>query len=117
MTLRTSSFLLIPFLQACATATGSFMPLGSNHPASPQAAELAIPDPSACLNGDGGDGLSIDPSAAPPDDPLATAPIGAFACPMHHEVSSDSPGTCPKYGMKLVPRESIEQREEHVHDH
>jgi hypothetical protein len=26
-----------------------------------------------------------------------------YTCPMHHEVRSDTPGTCPKCGMKLVP--------------
>ena len=26
-----------------------------------------------------------------------------FTCPMHAEVKSDKPGTCPKCGMKLVP--------------
>lgn len=27
----------------------------------------------------------------------------AFSCPMHPEVTSDEPGTCPKCGMKLEP--------------
>lgn len=27
-----------------------------------------------------------------------------FTCPMHPEVQSDQPGTCPKCGMKLVER-------------
>ena len=30
-------------------------------------------------------------------------PASFYACPMHPEVTSTSPGTCPKCGMKLVP--------------
>ena len=30
-------------------------------------------------------------------------PASSYACPMHPEVTSTSPGTCPKCGMKLVP--------------
>jgi Ni,Fe-hydrogenase III large subunit len=29
-----------------------------------------------------------------------------YACPMHPEVASDEPGSCPRCGMDLVPRES-----------
>lgn len=28
-----------------------------------------------------------------------------FTCPMHPEVQSDQPGTCPKCGMKLVEKD------------
>jgi hypothetical protein len=29
---------------------------------------------------------------------------GAYTCPMHPEVTSDKPGSCPKCGMKLVEK-------------
>jgi FtsP/CotA-like multicopper oxidase with cupredoxin domain len=34
---------------------------------------------------------------------LPPGPTAAYACPMHEEVISDTPGRCPKCGMKLVP--------------
>jgi hypothetical protein len=42
---------------------------------------------------------------APPADPKA-----AYACPMHPEVTSDSPGECPKCGMDLQPRRQPEDK-------
>src|ERR671921_878444 len=32
-----------------------------------------------------------------------TQPASSYVCPMHPEVMSSEPGTCPKCGMKLVP--------------
>ena len=34
------------------------------------------------------------------------APATSYACPMHPEVSSSEPGTCPKCGMQLLPARS-----------
>jgi len=33
------------------------------------------------------------------------ANVHEYFCPMHHEVIQAGPGTCPKCGMKLVPKE------------
>ena len=49
--------------------------------------------------------------AAPPDKTLAfvaemnlgESANGPYVCPMHPEVVSDDPGSCPKCGMKLLP--------------
>ncbi len=114
---RSLFLFLIPFLlSACATATGSFQPLGSNHPANPQAPEVPITDPSAFLRMEGDEASAKDHSSMSPDK-TTPASTGAYVCPMHAEISSDQPGSCPKCGMKLVPRESTEPKpEEHPHD-
>src|SRR6267143_5471719 len=39
-----------------------------------------------------------------------------YTCPMHPEIRSASPGTCPKCGMKLVPIAKIERGMDH-HEH
>jgi hypothetical protein len=48
----------------------------------------------------------IDPNKPPPapgtDLALATAPDGAYVCPMDKDVRSDAPGVCPRCGMTLV---------------
>jgi FtsP/CotA-like multicopper oxidase with cupredoxin domain len=45
------------------------------------------------------------------------APASSYACPMHPEVTSSGPGTCPKCGMKLVPAAAPPPpKQEAVHD-
>ena len=43
----------------------------------------------------------IASASAAPSTSAAPAPSGIYRCPMHHEVTSDHPGTCPKCGMTL----------------
>ena len=33
-----------------------------------------------------------------------------YTCPMHPEVKSDKPGSCPKCGMDLVPVDNKEEK-------
>jgi transcription initiation factor IIE alpha subunit len=35
-----------------------------------------------------------------------------YVCPMHHDETSDKPGTCPICGMDLVLMEEMEETEE-----
>ena len=35
------------------------------------------------------------------------APASSYVCPMHPDVTSTEPGTCPKCGMKLVPADTL----------
>ena len=57
--------------------------LDPSNPAAPEAARLEVAAP-----------------ATPREKPAATV----YTCPMHPEVTSDKPGSCPKCGMELVPQ-------------
>ena len=102
-TLRAFCSLLPLTACACAAASGSFVPLDARHPASAEAAESPIEDPSAFLRAEAEDAASPAPEAA--------SPAAAYACPMHADVTSDRPGYCSECGMALVPREEL------GHDH
>ena len=102
------------FLSACATAGGTFAPLDSTHPASPDAAEVPIADPSAILRAEE---LPLSTERAAPAALASEHAPGAYVCPMHPEVSANAPGHCPKCGMQLVPRAVDESNEGHPHEH
>jgi len=62
------------------------------------------------------DKFNADPpkyaSKAPP--PAAAAPGAKYTCPMHPEIVSDRPGSCPKCGMALVPVGATAAEEENT---
>lgn len=79
----------------------------AQNPANPAAAESPRPPyapPRAAATPDA-------PEAAPPGHEHHAPATGAepqavaYTCPMHPEVRSAEPGTCPKCGMTLVPVE------------
>jgi FtsP/CotA-like multicopper oxidase with cupredoxin domain len=47
---------------------------------------------------------------------LVPAPTG-YVCPMHTDVTSDSPGTCPQCGMRLVPATGASASVAPTHEH
>ena len=94
-------------------------PLAANHPANPDAPEAPLPATSQTLTA----GAATPQPSATPDDhdmsamhhhgmtmpataattsPAATT-AAAYVCPMHKQVTSNQPGTCPICHMKLVP--------------
>lgn len=104
--------LIATTVSACAVSRGSFAPITVNHPASLHAEEGDIADP----------GKSLIAIAHPVPMGEHTGSEGAvssahYVCPMHPDVSSDSPGKCPRCGMALKEKKPDAGQEGHVHDH
>ncbi len=96
------------------------------HPANADAPTAALPDigsgfadPSDAMSHQTDPFKGITPSSKPAmdqsmthgsashehDQPNATTQSASYVCPMHHDVTSESPGRCPKCQMKLVKME------------
>ncbi len=125
----------IVLVSACATPRGE-LALDASHPANPAAPEAPLLSPSTVLALSAEYGIPAEPALAADDrehehhqdsddsamaddassqpETLAEAAAGAldpYICPMHPEVTAqDSTARCPKCGMKLVPREEVEDQ-------
>ncbi len=100
--------------------------VGKDHPAHPEAAAAAqpqssqvlaitpanFPEPVPATPTSGGHGAHGAPAASV-DPTLENRPgaalSGTYSCPMHPDVTSTTPGTCPRCGMKLE-RQSLAER-------
>ena len=102
-----ASALALLFLVAGCSATPPPTAGRAQNPANPAAAEsprrpyappqaAATPDVPRAAPGE---------HAHPAPAPGAESETVAYTCPMHPEVRSAEPGTCPKCGMTLVPVE------------
>jgi hypothetical protein len=107
MTTRTRSLargllclLAVSLVVAC---VGTELSVPSNHPGHPRARSAKLPQMT---------GLASDfeanqkqPAASEPARSQGEASV-IYTCPMHPEVERSEPGTCPKCGMKLVPKQA-----------
>jgi hypothetical protein len=121
ITLATSTVFAIVWLVAC---TGTELGTPPDHPASASAPAAKVASAGA-LRSDFDPAAESGATSAPPEhsghDHAAPAPEAGhdhaapaaddkapaqvtFTCPMHPEIERAEPGTCPKCGMKLVPK-------------
>jgi hypothetical protein len=86
---------------ACAASLSQPKPLPAHlDPSNPDAPEAAPVAASTTLAAE----AEARPTKQPPPAAREAPPEKQiYSCPMHPEVRSDTPGTCPKCGMKLVP--------------
>lgn len=118
---------LFTTLAGCAAPYGA-LSTGDSHPASADAPRLPLPAMTGLPPVDLA--AAVEPGSSPElghdahkrgVSNATTAPAGQaqhehdaadtanpFTCPMHPEVRAGQPGTCPKCGMRLVPREQPE---------
>jgi len=82
---------------------GTELSVPSNHPGHPRARSGKQPQMT---------GLATDFEAGQ-KQPAASEPAhshgesgAVYTCPMHPEIERSEPGTCPKCGMKLVPKQA-----------
>jgi FtsP/CotA-like multicopper oxidase with cupredoxin domain len=63
------------------------------------------------------DVISNEPGTCPHCGMKLVPAPTSYVCPMHPDVTSDTLGTCPKCGMRLVPAAAAGAGAAHVHDH
>ncbi|WP_275663346.1 heavy metal-binding domain-containing protein [Corallococcus macrosporus] len=80
-----------------------------SNPDAPEAPSAALPTaftaPTPEVPAPGNESEGAEHAHHGASSPVAAPDAGAtvYTCPMHPEVRSRKPGTCPKCGMKLVP--------------
>lgn len=115
------SFIVAPVLSGCVRARDVTAP-GLGHPANPVSASVVFVPPENLLAGPSApadDARSARPGMEMPGksgtdhDHPADPGLAVYTCPMHADVRSDRPGTCPKCGMQLVPSHTPDQSHQH----
>lgn len=93
--------LALAALAACSSPeTHANSALGARHPADPGSPEAPAYARSSAL-----DGALAQPTVAPAHE-AANPAEGArvLTCPMHPDIETTTPGSCPLCGMQLVPK-------------
>ena len=63
------------------------------------------------------DVVSTEPGTCPQCGMKLVPAPTSYVCPMHPDVTSDTAGTCPKCGMRLVPATAATAEDGPTHEH
>ncbi len=82
---------------------------GASAPPAPEPIPMPMQSPRSnpgprAAPGNASSTATLHPVAAPPAASPPAAPSTVYTCPMHPEVTSPTPGKCPKCGMDLEPK-------------
>ena len=99
--MRRALLVTIALLSVGCASTLRLAPVTPGTAADPASPEPPPPPVSQTLRTESGGPAATVPKEHTEGKSMDTPTV--YSCPMHPEVRSDAPGTCPKCGMKLVP--------------
>lgn len=110
------ALLSVAALPACVRTQHVAVP-GPGHPASAESASVAFVRPENLFvqapSPDQGGSQPVMHTPGMEHHDSGDRGLTVFTCPMHPDVRSDHPGTCPKCGMQLIPSKVSDKPHKH----